>query len=178
MDDTFDVVIKTVKNVPQLATTFPARSVNPRNERGAPIALYFHSGGLTGGSRLGYFPYWLAKYCNDRGVHLATLDYRLIPTGSLKDVEDDCFDGYKYCATALSEELRKRSFEPVDPTRIIMYALASYDDAPITFAYFTPGCPTAPRPVQVSLLPRCLLCDSWKKRKIYHPPGCFWVCTA
>lgn len=178
MGDTFDVVIKTVKSIPQLATIFPARSANSRTEEGAPIALYFHSGGLTGGSRLGYFPYWLAKYCNDRGIHLATLDYRLIPTGSLKDVEDDCFDGYRYCATALSEELRERSFQPVDPTRMIMYAPANYVDAPITFAYFTPGCPAAPRLVQVSLLPRCLLCGSWKKQQIYHHLGYSWVCTA
>lgn len=120
METTFDVVIKTLKNVPQLATIFPAKPDGRWGETGAPIALYFHSGGLTGGSRLGYFPYWLAKYCNERGIHLATLDYRLIPTGSIKDVEDDCFDGYRYCATTLSKELQTKGFLPVDANKIVV----------------------------------------------------------
>lgn len=120
MADTFDVVIKTVKGVPQVATVFPAKPNGRSRDQGVPLALYLHSGGLTGGSRLGYFPYWLSKYCNDRGVHLATLDYRLIPTGSIQDVENDCFDGYRFCATELSEHLRKRSLDPVDPSKMIV----------------------------------------------------------
>lgn len=120
MAETFDVAIKTVKGVPQIATVFPAMPKDLATDQSAPLALYFHSGGLTGGSRLGYFPYWLSKYCNDRGIHLATIDYRLIPTGSIKDVEDDCFDAYRFCATELSEHLRARSLSPVDSSRMIM----------------------------------------------------------
>lgn len=125
MEDTFDVVFKSVRNVPLFATVFPARQFGRKSDQGAPLALYFHSGGLTGGSRLGYFPYWLSEYCNEKGIHLATLDYRLIPTGTLKDVEDDCCDGYRFCATELSKHLVARSLEPVDTSRMIVYALSS-----------------------------------------------------
>lgn len=121
MAETFDVVIKTVKGVPQLGTVFPAKPDKRWKGQGAPVALYIHSGGLTGGSRLGYFPYWLSKYCNERGIHLVTLDYRLIPTGSLQDVEDDCIDAYRFCATELSDHLRAKSLDPVDTSKMIMW---------------------------------------------------------
>jgi acetyl esterase/lipase len=120
MAEPFDVTIKTVKGVPLQATIFPASSTSQWGQKGAPIALYYHSGGLTGGSRLGYFPYWLSKYCNERGIHLATLDYRLIPTGTLKDVEDDVLDGYRFCANELSEQLRSKGYSAVDPHNVIV----------------------------------------------------------
>lgn len=113
----FDIVFDEVEGVQLEATVFPAHKTSKKS---SSTLLFYHSGGLTGGSRLGFFPYWLSNLASTEGFHLVTFDYRLFPTAAILELEKDLIKGYAYTVNSLSAELESRGFSGVESGRIVI----------------------------------------------------------
>ncbi|KAM0750869.1 alpha/beta-hydrolase [Meredithblackwellia eburnea MCA 4105] len=106
MSTQLDVVFKTVKGVELKATIF---SPEQATTSPAPAVLYFHSGGLTGGSRLGFLPLWLVESSLGKGWAFVTVDYRLIPTANMDELFEDFRDAYDFVVGEKLESILKES---------------------------------------------------------------------
>ncbi|KAH8924312.1 alpha/beta-hydrolase [Atractiella rhizophila] len=115
----FVLAYKHVKSTPLLMDVHPS---DVYVEGGNPLAFYFHSGGLTGGRRDGFFPQWLADFANQRGVHVASADYRLIPSCTVADIIEDVKDIYEFVRSedGLQRELEKRGLGRVDKNKLLV----------------------------------------------------------
>ncbi|KAF9059394.1 Alpha/Beta hydrolase protein [Rhodocollybia butyracea] len=88
---------KTVGNIPiELDVYPPIEGTEVMNHSGEiAVVLWFHGGrGLAMGNRTNFFPKWLQTKVNDAGIAFISVDYRLIPSGSVtahqivEDVQD------------------------------------------------------------------------------------------
>ncbi|KAM0748450.1 alpha/beta-hydrolase [Meredithblackwellia eburnea MCA 4105] len=118
----FDAMFKTVQEVPLEATIFapPAHRIaggRPTN----PAMIFFHSGGITGGSRLGHLPPWLVEACIKEGWVFATVDYRLISSAPIDEIHQDFLDAFNFMGSEkLDSLLNERGAPGVDARRIIV----------------------------------------------------------
>ncbi|KAI0835868.1 Alpha/Beta hydrolase protein [Hypoxylon sp. FL0890] len=64
----------------------------------SPIFLYFHPGGLAGGSRA-CIPPWLVQVCCQRKWPLISPSYRLLPQAGAKDLLEDAAAAYNFAHT-------------------------------------------------------------------------------
>ncbi|KAL7806398.1 alpha/beta-hydrolase [Trichoderma aethiopicum] len=64
----------------------------------APVFLYFHPGGLVGGSRQLIAP-WLVQVCHQRKWPLISPSYRLLPQARGKDLLEDASAAYAFAQT-------------------------------------------------------------------------------
>ncbi|KAH8918501.1 alpha/beta-hydrolase, partial [Atractiella rhizophila] len=76
----------------------------------------------TGGRRDGFFPQWLADFANQRGVHVVSADYRLIPSCTVADIIEDVKDVYEFVRSedGLQRELEKRGLGRVDKNKLLV----------------------------------------------------------
>ncbi|KAK0747171.1 Alpha/Beta hydrolase protein [Schizothecium vesticola] len=101
-----------------------------------PVVLFFHSGGLVGGSR-SMIPPWLVQTCHTRKWPLLSPSYRLLPQASGRDLLLDALAAYTFASSF--------SRTP-SPRRIILAGASAGFLLPCLLAHNLPPPPFPPSP--------------------------------
>lgn len=88
--------------VPGPAGDMPAVHIRPKNDKGAPLLVYYHGGGFVVG---GYESHGnLCQAVSDRaGVHVLFVDYRLAPEHKAPAAADDAYAAYLWAREHATE---------------------------------------------------------------------------
>ncbi|KAJ8125803.1 hypothetical protein O1611_g7834 [Lasiodiplodia mahajangana] len=73
-----------------------------------PVFLFFHAGGLVGGSR-NCVPAWLVQVCIERQWPLISASYRLLPQATSENILEDVAAAYKFARKYGKEEEGERN---------------------------------------------------------------------
>lgn len=84
------------------AHDIPARHYRPRDGAGAPMLVYYHGGGFVVGG-LDSHDNLCEMICNDGGVHVLAVDYRLAPEHPAPAAGDDAYAAYQWARDKASE---------------------------------------------------------------------------
>ncbi|GFZ44282.1 hypothetical protein JCM24511_02004 [Saitozyma sp. JCM 24511] len=87
-----------------------------------PLLVYFHSGGLTAGSRQrnSWFPHWLLRECLQAGLAFIAADYTLLGPGTAHDMVRDVKRLFWWIQHELNLELGKHGGSKVSPERVVV----------------------------------------------------------
>jgi acetyl esterase len=80
-------------DVPGPTGSIPARHYRPRNGDGAPLLVYYHGGGFVVGS-LATHGQLCEVICQNAGVHVLFVDYRMAPEHKAPAAVDDAYAAY------------------------------------------------------------------------------------
>jgi len=75
----------------------------PEQAEKMPIYIYFHGGGLGGGSKNHYG--YMGEYFNQHGIAFASVEYRMYPNAKYPDYIDDCASAVRYIYDNYSDKL-------------------------------------------------------------------------
>ena len=85
----------------------PAGEIRARhyrsNEDGAPLLVYYHGGGFVVGSVDTTHDNLCEVICNDAGVHVLSVDYRMAPEHKAPAAVDDAYAGYRWALDHAAE---------------------------------------------------------------------------
>ncbi|GIC93649.1 alpha/beta hydrolase [Aspergillus udagawae] len=122
---TKDFVYKTVEGLDVAATVYwPQTGLDNRNTK-LPIAIGFHAGGFTIGSRFLFNPEEV-KLLLDLGFVVVLADYRLCPHVTLYDGPiQDARDAFRWTKTTLPDLIRNEVGITLDPSRVVAFGQSS-----------------------------------------------------
>jgi acetyl esterase/lipase len=128
-----DVVYRgSPENGTMLDIIFPGKKVYER----APLFIYIHGGGYTGGSRAGiYNKTALIKTLTDAGVAVASIDYRLASPDNgihMNHINQDCKDALRYLAQHAGRF-------GIDPDKFITWGTSAGGSLALITAMTRPG---------------------------------------
>ena len=89
-------------SLPGPAGEIRARHYRP-NEDGAPLLVYYHGGGFVVGGVDTTHDNLCEVICNDAGVHVLSVDYRLAPEHKAPAAVEDAYAGYRWALDNAAE---------------------------------------------------------------------------
>ncbi|KAK4056243.1 hypothetical protein OIO90_002686 [Microbotryomycetes sp. JL221] len=138
-------------------STLPAQQQQQTNyergdmkQRGRPLLLFVHGGGLVAGNKLGWLPAWLMKDAFDKGFIVLSPDYSLLLPCTAHDALQDVKDLWQWIHSQLNPLLSRLGVadkDQVDLDRIVVTGASAGGLLTWWFGYQVEPTPKALAPI-------------------------------